>query len=257
MAPKKKVAKKVTKRAVAAKATTVKSSSAKATTGKTKKPTRSVHEMIDTKTAGLVSKPAMMLKDPKVQNFWKTPSFYIGVVVLVLLGVLLLNKSWWLAAMVNGKPVFRWDLNKTMTARFGQQTLEGIISEQLIADEAKKQGVNVSQKEIDAKVAEIVKGLGEGVSIDDLLKYQGMTKPDFEKQLRMQMMVERILGKDVTVSDLEVSDFIASNSATMSATDEAAMKEEARTAVKSQKVSEKLQQWFADLKAKAKILRFL
>jgi hypothetical protein len=250
MARAKKSVKKVakpTKRAVAA----------KASTSKVKKTSRQIHEMIDTKTADLVSKPAMMLKDPKVQNFWKTPSFYIGVVVLVLLGLLLLNKSWWLAAMVNGKPIFRWDLNKTMTARFGQQTLEGMISEQLIADEAKKQGVNVTQKEIDAKVAEIVKGLGQGVGIDDLLKYQGMTKPDFEKQLRMQMMVERILGKDVTVSDVEVSDFIASNSATMTATDEGAMKAEARAAVKNQKVSEKLQQWFADLKAKSKILRFL
>lgn len=222
----------------------------------TKKSTRTAHKMIDTKTTDFLKAPAIM-RDPKVRTFWKTPSFYIGFLVLALVGVLLLNKSWWLAAMVNGRPIFRWDLNKTMAARFGQQTLEGMISEQLIADEAKKTGVTIEKSELDAKIAEIMKGFGENVKLEDLLQMQGMSKEDFEKQLRLQLTVERILGKDVAVSDEEVAGYIASNSAFMTATDEASLNTEAREAIRTQKINDQVQNWFTELKAKAKILRFL
>lgn len=197
------------------------------------------------------------VKDPAVRNFWKTPSFYIGLVVIALVALLALNKSWWLAAVVNGKPVFRWDFNRVMTQRFGQQTLENMISEQLIAEEGVKSGVVISQKDVDAKVQEIVKGLGENVKIEDLLKFQGMTKADFEKQLRLQMMMEKILAKDLAITEDDVNNYIASNSALMTATDEASLKDEAREAIRSQKIGEKMQTWFTELKEKAKILRFL
>lgn len=212
--------------------------------------------MIDTKTADLLKAPAMM-RDPKVRNFWKTPSFYVGLLVIAVVAVLLMNKSWWLAAMVNGKPIYRWDLNKVMAARFGQQTLEGIISEQLIGMEAQKAGVKIEQAELDAKIAEIMKGFGENVKLEDLLQMQGMSKEDFEKQLKLQLTVERILGKDVAVSDEDVANYIASNSAFMTATDEASLNAEAREAIRTQKINDKVQNWFAELKSKASILRFL
>lgn len=246
MAPKKKTVKKTTKR----------SSSARSTAGNTKKSTRMSHEMIDRKTVGLLKTPAMM-RDPRVRKFWKTPSFYFGFVVIILGVLLLLNKSWWLAAMVNGRPIYRWDLNKVMTARFGQQTLEGVISEQLIGMEADKAGVKIEQAELDAKIAEIMKGFGENVKLEDLLQMQGMSKEDFEKQLRLQLTVERILGKDVAVTDEDVANYIASNSAFMTATDEASLAEEAREAIRTQKINDKVQTWFAELKSKANILRFL
>lgn len=227
-----------------------KTSSRKAT-----KTVRARGELIDTKSLDLVM-PAFA-KDPAVRNFWKTPSFYIGLVVIALVALLAMNKSWWLAAVVNGKPVYRWDFNRVMTLRFGAQTLENMISEQLIAEEGAKSGITISQKDVDAKVQEIVKGLGENVKIEDLLKFQGMTKVDFEKQLRLQMMMEKILAKDLTITDEDVANYIASNSALMTATDEAALKTEAREAIRSQKIGEKMQTWFTQLKEKAKILRFL
>ena len=48
---------------------------------------------------------------------------------------------------------------------------------------------------------DLVKTLGPDVKLDDLLKYQGMTKTDFENQIRLQLTVEKILGKDVAVAE--------------------------------------------------------
>ena len=55
-----------------------------------------------------------------------------------------------------------------------------------------------------------------------------MTKTDFENQIRLQLTVEKILGKDVAVADTEVDDFIAKNRTTMTATGEAELRGEAR-----------------------------
>lgn len=179
------------------------------------------------------------------------------VLLLVLLILFLTNKGLLFAAVVNGKPIFRWDLNRVMASRFGQQTLENMINEQLIADAARKAGVTVTQQEIDAKEKELVASLGDNVKLEDLLKYQGMTKGDFDDQIRLQFTVQKVLGKDITVSDAEITSFIATSGAQLRATDPAKLKDEARQAIMEKKIGEKVQPWFLELKQKAKVIKFL
>lgn len=212
------------------------------------------HEMIDRTTEELLPEyhPAVVKYSPSGRKWW-----YLGVLVVILAVIFSLNKGLLLAAIVDGKPILSWELNRVLTARFGKQTLEGIISERLIAETAQKQGVKVTQAEIDAKIAEIVKGLGGNVNVDDLLKYQGLTKSDFESQIRLQLMVAKILGKDITINDSDITNYIQSNRASLTATTEAEMREQAKNALFDQKVSEKLQPWFLELKQKSKIVRFL
>jgi len=211
-----------------------------------------VYEMIDTKTENLMPSVPGMPKSPM-------PIAKIALVILVLglIALFISNKGLLVAAVVDGKPIFRWELNNVLVSRFGKQTLEGMISERLIAQEAVKAGVGISQADIDAKTKALVDSLGGGMTIDQLLQYQGMTRADFDSQLKLQMTVEKILGRDITVTDEEVVNYIATNSATLTATAEADLKVEAREAIMSQRINEKLQPWFTGLKEKANILRFL
>lgn len=214
------------------------------------------HEMIDEKTEDILSVPTMdYAQSPSGKSFTKW--VVLAFVVLIALGAYLGSRGYIVAAMVNGKPLFRWDVERSLVSRFGAQTLESMISERLIADTAASQGVNITKEDVEKKMNDLVKTLGPDVKIEDLLKYQGMTKSDFENQIRLQLTVEKLLGKDVAVTDIEVDEFIVKNRETMTATDEAALRTEAKTALESQKVSEKIQPWFAELKAKAKIVRIM
>jgi len=179
------------------------------------------------------------------------------VVVLGLVAIFVSNKGLLVAAVVNGRPIFRWQLTSVMISRFGQQTLDSMISQALIDVEAKKAGIIVSQTDIAQKESDLVKSLGGDVSIDDILKYQGMTKADFEDQLRLQLTVEKLLGKDIIITDADIDAYIATSGSMLAATDEAGLREEAKQAIFSQQVNDKLQTWFTDLRSKAKILRFL
>lgn len=190
----------------------------------------------------------------KVKGTWR---IVIVCLVVVLVGLFAANKGWIVSAMVNGKPIFNWELNATLRSRYGQQTLEGLIGEKLIADEAGKQGVIVSDADLEAKQKQILATLGANVSLDDFLKFQGLSKTDFQHQLRVQLIVERLLTKGLTISDADITNFIATNQATLTATDPAMLKEEARQAILTNSVSEKLQSWFTALRQKAAVMKFL
>ncbi len=217
-----------------------------------RKDTSRVHEMIDVTTEDLIAPPPA----PAYRRRSTRPVILL-LLVLAIIGLLVLNKHWIVVALVNGKPIFRWELNSALVSRFGKQTLEGLISERLIADAAKQAGVTVSREEVQAKEDEIVSGLAGDVNLEDLLKLQGMTREDFDSQITLQLTVEKLLSKDVTINEEDITSYIATNRATLTATDEASLRQEARKAIIAQHVSEKIQPWFMELKDNAKILRFI
>lgn len=190
----------------------------------------------------------------KPKRLWRTVVIVLAVLFLVLLAA---NKGWLVAAVVNGKPIFSWQLNKTLRARYGQQTLEGMIGESLITDEAQKAGVTITAADLEKKQKEVLSNLGTDVSLDDFLKFQGLTKTDFQHQLSVQLTVERLLTRGLTITDDDVTNYIATNRATLRATDPATLKEEAKQTIISNMVSEKLQTWFTELRRKAAVVKFL
>lgn len=225
---------------------------------KTKKSIKRVarrHKMIDTKIEDLLTTPVPAV--PAQRGMWSPRVKKLVLLLLVLLvGFFLVKRGYVVAAMVNSQPIFRWDLNSQLATRFGQQTLESMITEKLIADAAVKKGIVVGQADVDAKVASITATLGPNVNLEQLLQYQGMTRADFEHQIRLQLMVEKVLGKDVTVEESEITTFVQNNRETMTATDEASIREEARANLVSQKTSEKMQPWLMELRDKATIVKF-
>lgn len=185
---------------------------------------------------------------------WK---IVVGILVLLFIGLLAANKGLIIAAVVNGKPIYTWQLNSAMRNRFGQQTLEGMIGEQLIADQARSSGITVTQQDVEAKQQEVLGSLGADVKLDDLLKFQGLTKADFINQLKLQLLVEKLLTKDLVITEADIQQYIATNTATLVATEPAKLKQEATQAIKTSIVNEKLQTWFAEVRQKAKVLKFL
>ncbi len=183
----------------------------------------------------------------------KKIAIFLGIVILLLVAV---NRGLIVSAIVNGKPIFRWSVNSTLMSRYGKQTIDNMITERLIADEAKKAKIGVTQTEIDAKEQEILKSFGGNVTLDEVLQYQGMTKTDFDEQIRLQMLLTKLIGKDLVITDADIANYRATNSATLVATDEAGLQKEAREAILTQQVGEKIQPWFTELRSRAKIFTF-
>ena len=177
------------------------------------------------------------------------------VILIAVLGYFFKDKI--IAATVNGKPIFRQQLNKKLSSTYGKEILENMIVEDLIRNEANKQGIAVAKENVDKEIEKVKGTLGQRVKLEDVLSYQGVSLSDFESQIKLRLQVNKIVGKDITVTDEEISSFLKDNAKTLVATGEAEKKEEAKQALKEQKINDKVQTWISDLLSKAKISRFL
>jgi len=224
----------------------------------TKKSKTTKKQVLKTRTPVVSIPNELPTFSPKTKKLTMSKTGVIALVLgIIILGLLAVNRGLVVAAVVNNKIIFRSAVNKSLVSRYGTQTLENMITEQLINDEAVKQKVTISKEEIDAKEKEILSSFGGNVTLEEVLSYQGMTREDFDQQIKLQMQLTKIIGKDITITDEDVTKYITDNPSTLVATDSDGMKKEAREALMTQKVSEQLQTWYAALKAKAKVYRLM
>lgn len=229
------------------------------TTKTAKKETKSTARTAKKKSPPKIEENIIPVVNPPFEMKKRSFNFIIPVVLAVLIIGLLgyLLKDQFLVATINGRPVFRYELNQRLTRSYGKEILENMIIEKLISNEARKNNLIVSEADIDQEIAKISEGIGEGTNIEELLLAQGMTMKDFRDQIKIRLEVNRLLSKDVSVTDEEIDRFIEENSQMLTATDEAEKREEAKDLLTDQKIGEKLQPWLTELKNNASIQRFL
>lgn len=181
------------------------------------------------------------------------------IIVLIILGIFALGyykKQWIIAATVNGSPISNIELINRMNKQFREQTLNQLINEKIIMDEAKKKSVTVQGSEIDERVKKIEEQVGGVQALDGLLSQQRQTREDLAQQMRLQLILEKLYSNEASVSAEEVDKFIEENKAQLRATDSAKQKEETTDIIKQQKLSQIFNQKFQDLKNNAKVQIF-
>lgn len=122
-------------------------------------------------------------------NKWRIP------VLLLLLLVLFWYKtnSWPMAAVVNYRPIWRWEFNQAMYNQVGQQVLENLIVEQSIREELAQKRVSVDSAKVDGRVEEIKKQIGSDDSFTQALAFQGLTVEQLKRQINLQLGLEELV----------------------------------------------------------------
>lgn len=186
-------------------------------------------------------------------------TLWFVLAVLILLTSLYFLKSLFIVALVNNRPISRFGFDRILEKQGGQQVLNNIITEMLIKQEAKKQNVTASQADLDQKYTEIDNQLkAQGQTLDAALTANGQTRADFDSQMKTQVVLEKMLGKDISVTDEEINTYFTENKDTF---DKGATLESEKENIKSiliqDKLSAKFQPWLQELQDKAKIFYFL
>jgi len=202
----------------------------------------------------------MTIKKTKPQRLILNKKKAIIIILIVaFFAALYFSRSYLVVAFVNRRPVTRWALDRQLEKVGGQQTLNNMITEMLINQEAKKQNITVSQADLDQKFTEIDNQLKkQGQSLESLLLANNETRADFDRQMKIQVLLEKMLGKDINITEEEMSKYFNENKNTFNknATLESE-KENIKNILFEQKLSEKLQPFLNDLQSKAKIIYIL
>lgn len=183
----------------------------------------------------------------------------ISVIVILIAGSIFLYKKQFAAVTVNGETISKQQIIRELEKRGGKQVLNDLITQVLIAQEAKRKGIKMSDQEINAETKKVEATLvKQGQNLEQALQQQGMTKQDFTEQMQVRKMIEKMVGRDIEITDKELDEFIKQNQMFIpEATNSAEGRDNAREQLKQQKVKEKYQPWIADLQKKAKINYFV
>src|SRR5436189_206495 len=87
--------------------------------------------------------------------------------------------------------------NSASEKQSGKQALDTQVRNILIEQEAKKEGVTVSDQEVNDQMKSVqAKLASQGQNIDQVLAMQGMTKNDLRNLMRLDKLVQKMVGKN-------------------------------------------------------------
>lgn len=197
--------------------------------------------------------------EPSAQTAESKRKFFAIIAVVVLAAILYYLKSFFVVALVNNRPITRYQVIKSLEQQGGKGTLDSLISEELIKQDAQKKGVTVSQQEIDERVKSIEDEIKKsGQSFDNLLKTQGITRQQVEEQTRLQLILKRLLADKIKVSDKEVEEsYVQQKDSKPKETSDGEYKKQIREALENQKLSFEAQTYVQSLQSKANIRYWL
>ncbi|MDX1807604.1 MAG: peptidyl-prolyl cis-trans isomerase [Paenisporosarcina sp.] len=143
--------------------------------------------------------------------------------VLVVLGLLLVgNLLWFIAwlipngpsggneevASVDGKSISREDWLVAMEEQYGQDTLLDLVNTKVMETAADKYDIKVSEDEIDLELALIRSAQDASDS-----SLQTLNGEILRKKIRSQLILDKVLTKDIVISDEEIESFFKENQA--------------------------------------------
>jgi len=157
--------------------------------------------------------------------------------LLILLGILIVAafyfKQYIVAAVVNNKPIYRFSVVKELESQGGKQALDALVTQELIRQEAQKKNITV-------------------------LETQGLTREGVKSQLAVQVMLEKLLGDKIQVTDKEVeAAYQEQKEVFAQEKDLSKVKTTIKDTLKNQKLSSEAQKLLQEVKKSAKITYFV
>ncbi|MBI4036475.1 SurA N-terminal domain-containing protein [Candidatus Daviesbacteria bacterium] len=190
------------------------------------------------------------------KNIRQNKKLYVALLVIGLLLLVFYKKSWFVAAIVNGQAISAFELNNRLNNLYKDRILNQLINEKVLEQEAAKKGISITPPQVNDKIKEAETAYGGKETFEMLLSQQGITRDEFIRQTRLQLLVEKLYENESSPSGEEVKKFMEDNANVPEATDAAKFKQLAEDSVRQQKLSKIFGEKFQSLRQSAKIQIF-
>jgi foldase protein PrsA len=110
-------------------------------------------------------------------------------------------------ATVNGQKISKGELDSKLEQQGGKAALAQMVQQDLIFQYAKAHNIDVTDKEVQAKLDEISGHFPPG-QFESMLKAQGMSMDDAKKLVRENLLTKKAVDANITVTDAQVNDYL-------------------------------------------------
>ncbi|NMB48001.1 hypothetical protein GYA13_00970 [Candidatus Kuenenbacteria bacterium] len=189
----------------------------------------------------------------------KTIIIAIAVIVVIALGGLIYrSRGFFVAATVDGSPISRLSVIKELEKNSGKSTLEALINQKLVNDAALQKNITVNSEEVASEIKKISDQLSaQGQDLTTVLKSEGMTQADLEKQISTQKKLEKLLADKTQVTDEEAAQYLKDNDVKIPEGQEDSYQAQAKEQLRQQKLNTAAGEYITSLRTAAKIKYFV
>jgi len=140
--------------------------------------------------------------DNRVKKSYILLASVVAVVVIAASAWVIFSRKT-AVAMVNGERITRKAFLDKLENQAGTQILQEMINETLLAQEAKKAGVSITQERVDEELAKVKTNLGD--QYDYVLSMYGMTEASLRTTLEQNLLAFEISTKDIVVTEDQIA----------------------------------------------------
>lgn len=225
----------------------------------TNKNTSAEAKTVSQETPKNSAKPANKFDKNKFVTNIRKPQILIPLAILLAVVAIYLLKSFFVVALVNGQFITRPAFESAMEKQAGKQTLNTLVTQVLLEQEASKKGISVPQSDISNQEKKIDQQLAtQGQTLDQALQARGMTRADLEQQLKLQTLLQKLLADKIKVSDKDVQDYIDKNKDSLpTGESDSQLKDSVKQQLEQQKLSTAAQDLIQKLQQQAHITYFI
>lgn len=178
--------------------------------------------------------------------------------IVVAIGLLTYKLGPWLVpAVVDNRPVTRFELWSRLEKSYGAQALDDMVNEKILDAAIADANVKVDQTKLDDQIKNLETQFESTGGLDEALKQRGLSREDLTKQIKTQLAVEELLADKIVPTEDEVKAQFDSGASTVYK--DKKLEEVAPSIteeLKQSKLRDAFLTWFAEIKKDAKVKSF-
>lgn len=188
---------------------------------------------------------------------------YAVVIVLALMGLLFAASKFWVIAWVDNKPITKFELYALLDKRDEGKTSEELIVQKLLRSEGQKQRAIVSSDELEAEIKKVEVAQGGAEQLDQILQVNRTSREDFRKLVELQLIKQKLFGKDINITDEDVTKYLDQNKDSLppdilknpESSEAAKLRESAKEQLKQMKINENFNKWLEEALKSSRVMR--
>jgi foldase protein PrsA len=198
----------------------------------------------------LVAPPAN--SSPKI---WMGLSLILAIVLVIVLitSPFSSNGGDEAVATVNGVDITKDTLYNELVTVGGTQTLDNLITEQLIEQEVTKTKITITDADVTKELDTIKKNFATEEEFKAALAQSGMTVENLKEEMKIQVKIRKSVEPKVKVTDADIKTYFEGNAETFGKATLEASTAEIKELLTNQQISTLSATWLAELKEKAEI----
>lgn len=114
-------------------------------------------------------------------------------------------------ARVGDESITKEELYNLLVKQNGQAALNTLITEKIVALEAAKQNISVSEEEVQKELDISIEQSGGKVQFAQALAYYGYTEEDIRKNIRTNFTIRKLMEPQITITEEEMQQYFNEN----------------------------------------------